>query len=154
MNYREFLNHLLAEVSSRSGSSLGQLDDSGVVGFKYKDRLSIALESVPDQPIGCLHADCGSVSLLNRERFCYKLLAANFLGRDTAGGSFAVGELEGTLVLWYRFSLEALDAAALETILNRFLTTADTWNQLLTTAIGERAAAAVPDEPEPLGLRI
>jgi hypothetical protein len=154
MNNIELVNQLLAEIGSRSGVSLGELNDAGVIGFNYKDTLAVALEVAPDQPLGCIYADFGPVWLLSRERFCYKLLAANFLGRDTAGASFAVNETERTLVLWYRFSLEALDATKLQTILNDFLNTAEKWNQRLMTAAEEAPAAVQNDEPEPFGLRI
>ncbi|MBV8969190.1 MAG: type III secretion system chaperone, partial [Verrucomicrobia bacterium] len=129
MNNIDLVNHLLVEIGSRSGISLGELNDAGVIGFNYKETLAVALEVAPDEPIGCIYADFGPVSLLSRERFCYKLLVANFLGRDTAGASFAVNETERTLVLWKRFTLEALDATSLQSILNDFLTTADKWNQ-------------------------
>ena len=154
MNNRDLLNGCLAEISSRSGASLGQLNEAGVIGFNYKDTLPIALEAAPDQPIACVYADFGPVSLLSRDRFCYKLLVANFLGRDTAGASFAVNEAERTLVLWCRFSLEGLDATKLEIVLNDFLATADKWSQRLIAAAAEVLAAAAREEPEPFGLRI
>ena len=153
MNNREILNSILRELSARLGKRLGELNADGVVGFNYRDHVAVTIECPPDGRTAYLYADFGHMSNLRRERFCYKLLVANYLGQGTGNACFGINDSENSLVLWTGFEVAALDALEFESMLDNFLQVASLWDEQFRG--NEEVHLAVTDSPlELIGIRI
>ena len=125
------------------GAGLGvalEPDASGACGLRVDDRLDVTLACEERRAALLVTADVGRLPLEWPEAVLRRLLAAN-LPADASDATWAL--VDDTIVLWRRFPVAALDAAALATELAGFVGLAFAEQASLAAAPGQ-ALPAMP----------
>lgn len=126
------------------GAGLGvalEPDANGACGLRVDDRLDITLACEERRAALLVTADVGRLPLDRPDAVLRRLLAAN-LPSDASDASDAAWSLvDDTIVLWRRFPLAALDAAALASELAGFVGIAFAEQASLAAAPGDTPSA-------------
>ena len=125
------------------GAGLGvalEPDANGACGLRVDDRLDITLACEERRAALLVTADVGRLPLDRPDAVLRRLLAAN-LPSDASDAAWSL--VDDTIVLWRRFPLAALDAAALASELAGFVSIAFTEQASLAAAPGD-APPAMP----------
>ena len=123
------------------GAGLGvalEPDANGACGLRVDDRLDITLACEERRAALLLTADVGRLPLDRPDAVLRRLLAAN-LPSDASDAAWSL--VDDTIVLWRRFPLAALDAAALASELAGFVGIAFAEQASLAAAPGDVPSA-------------
>ena len=121
-----------------SGSANWRLDEDGEAALAF-DEVLVQLELDEERRVLKLASYLGKPQG-DPARTCRQLLEASFLGEGAAGGMLARSPGSGSIVLRHALPVAGLTLAGLETSLQAFVDTADSWSARL---------AAEPDEAPP-----
>ena len=123
------------------GAGLGVVlepDANGACGLRVDDRLDITLACEECRAALLVTADVGRLPLDRPDAVLRRLLAAN-LPSDASEAAWSL--VDDTIVLWRRFPLAALDAAALASELAGFVGIAFAEQASLAAAPGDTPSA-------------
>ena len=123
------------------GAGLGvalEPDANGACGLRVDDRLDITLACEERRAALLVTADVGRLPLDRPDAVLRRLLAAN-LPSDASEAAWSL--VDDTIVLWRRFPLAALDAAALASELAGFVGIAFAEQASLAAAPGDTPSA-------------
>ena len=123
------------------GAGLGvalEPDANGACGLRVDDRLDITLACEERRAALLVTADVGRLPLGRPDAVLRRLLAAN-LPSDASDAAWSL--VDDTIVLWRRFPLAALDAAALASELAGFVGIAFAEQASLAAAPGDVPSA-------------
>ncbi len=123
------------------GAGLGvalEPDANGACGLRVDDRLDITLACEERRAALLVTADVGRLPLDRPDAVLRRLLAAN-LPSDASDAAWSL--VDDTIVLWRRFPLAALDAAALASELAGFVGIAFAEQASLAAALGDTPPA-------------
>ena len=123
------------------GAGLGvalEPDANGACGLRVDDRLDITLACEERRAALLVTADVGRLPLDRPDAVLRRLLAAN-LPSDASDAAWSL--VDDTIVLWRRFPLAALDAAALASELAGFVGIAFAEQASLAAAPGDTPSA-------------
>ena len=138
MVMRNSINTVLSELGGRLGLGHLALDEDGEAALAF-DEVLVQLELDEERRVLKLASYLGKPQG-DSARTCRQLLEASFLGEGAAGGMLARSPGSGSIVLHHALPVAGLTLAGLETSLQAFVDTADSWSARL---------AAEPDEAPP-----
>ena len=142
---RGAIDVVLDELGQRLGLARLALDEDGEAAIAF-DEVLVQLELDRERRVLRLASYLGRPQGDPAETG-RALLEAGFLGEGTAGGLLARSPMSGSITLHLALPTAGLGLAGLETRLQAFVDTAETWMARLA-ATGEEAPPRSPDGPE------
>lgn len=94
-----------------------------------------------------LYSVLGPVPPEGREAVFSQLLQGNLFGTATSGGTLAVDELHGEIVLCRNVNAEMISASAFESLVEAFVAAAEDWQSRLGKAPAAAAEVGMPMAP-------
>jgi hypothetical protein len=123
------LQDVLSDLGDRLGVGAIDLDAHRGCVLAFDDDLVVELEAAEDQPGFYLTAAVGPAPSEHRESVLTELLEANLLGQGTGQSCLALdGDLDEVVLMRY-VDREDIDIAALERILDDFLSMLELWRR-------------------------
>lgn len=127
MEYVELLNAFAAA----HGLNPVKPDEDGVCRFEI-DGFPVAFMEIPERNEMCTWAIVGEIPAEGRERLYQSLLESMFLGQGTCGGVFSLERESGRIFLQRVDSLQALDPAKFESVLEGFANVLVQWSGIVS----------------------
>lgn len=147
-NARTVVSEMLRELESKIGATGFRLSEDGVCAFSCDNLPRVVLECPDEGPLLYLYAAVSPDLPKDRVR---EVLAAGFLGRETAGAAFALNPASGELTLWRALPAASRTPEEVMEAVSLFVETAGEWRARFTAGAGAGArntGSALPFMPD------
>src|SRR5262249_36336219 len=119
-----------------------RLSESGGCSLVFDGRINVQLEFEPETGKLTLFSPLGPIPEHDRETFFARLLAANLFGKGTGGSVLSIDQASNTVVLAGQTPVKWLESVDFQSLLQRFVDTAEHWMSEL------QQPAPEPETPE------
>lgn len=130
------------------GLSNLSIDDSGYCSLEVDSTLIFQLQYVETNNSVYIFSEIGTLVGQHAPQIAMQLLAANLFGIETGGGTLALQADSSTVVFSYQISLENLEFARFQGILENVMNYGERWQNRLGELVRNQGTE---DSPAPFG---
>ena len=141
---------MLSEFGEAVGIPELTFDDDGCCCLSFDDAV-VNFELDDETGLLYLYADVGAVPDPPDTALYEMLLEADYLHRETAGGTLGIDKAAGVVALVYQIPYDILELSQFETILDNFINMVEHWTDRIGEFHAGEEAESNPHETEPPG---